>query len=279
MGKTQIQTGDVTAIQLPTPAPSDVPAQPTPARKQHSCRAKKAVVEAIQTDEDFLASDDSEDLMADTLSDNSDPPPARSLTPPPTRDRKKNIHDVDSTEDYGEALLTDAEKSLIATLRSQLNTTTRKPIVRAPFPTPILDRSPLFGATNTTILRTCFRIGEALNAGCQAVRTGKDVLLELYARVKHYYRDGRGQHFVLHDLYHDRAPYLTATCGLWDQSLGSEDDEEGTMCRVIGRMKRDGGAKWKVEVLRIWEVGWEDVEYVAGIYSQPDEGRRIAADD
>lgn len=39
------------------------------------------------------------------------------------------------------------------------------------------------------------------------------------------------------------------------------------MCRLIARMKRDG-MKWRLEVLNIWEATWEDVEYVAGIYTK-----------
>lgn len=113
--------------------------------------------------------------------------------------------------------------------------------------------------------------------GSQAVRCNKPVLLELYARVMSSSREGRLQHFVFHDLYHDRSPHLEGDFALWDQSrlweldgrafLKAEQSPRGLMCRAIAKMKRDG-TKWRLEVLNIWEAGWEDVETVAGIYSK-----------
>ena len=156
-----------------------------------------------------------------------------------------------------------------------------KPIVRKPFSNPILDRSPIFGASNTTTLRTCFRIGEALKEGCQAVRMNKNVIIELYARVTSSWREpkpGRKQHFVFKDLYHDHPPHLEGSFELWEQSRLWELDSKiflqprqgGVMCRAVARMRRDG-MKWRLEVLSIWEASWEDVERVAGIYAKDPE--------
>lgn len=152
-------------------------------------------------------------------------------------------------------------------------------MVRAPFPVPVFDRSPIFGASNTTTLRVCFRVGEALNVGCQAVRLNKDVVLELHARITASWREpnpSRKQHFLIKDLYHDNPPHLNGTFELWNQSKLWEFDStpflskhsEGTMCRMIARMKRDG-TKWRLEILSIWQASWEDVEHVAGIYARP----------
>ena len=229
----------------------------------------------VQTEEDFIFSDDSDDeAMADAADANEEFAPRRSPTPPP-RDRKQNTRTVDVDDDYGGALLTSAEKQILRELQAS-NQDAEKRIVRTAFPAAILDRSPVFGATNATTLRVCFRIGEALNVGCSAVRSNKNVLLELYARVTESWREekpGRHQHFVFHDLYHDKPPYLTGTFDLWNESRLWELDsraflaarEGGTMCRAIARMKRDG-MKWRLEVLSIWEASWEDVEHVAGIY-------------
>ena len=152
--------------------------------------------------------------------------------------------------------------------------------MRIPFPNAVLDRSPVFGATNTTTLRTCFRVGEALNVGCHAVRNNKNAILELYARVVASHREespGRKQHFAFRDLYHDKLPYLEGTSELWNQSrlweldgrsfLAADKSDCGVMCRVVGRMKRDGRL-WRLEVLSIWQADWADVEAVAGIYSR-----------
>lgn len=153
----------------------------------------------------------------------------------------------------------------------------QKPIVRNPFPDPIRDRSPLFGVSSSSTLRTCFRLGEALNAGSQAARSNRDVFLELYARVTSSWREpkpSRKQHFVFKDLYHDKPPYLTGTFELFDQSELWELDSKtfltrrpgGIMCRCVGRMKRAEG-KWRLEIFSIWEASWEEVDYVAGIYT------------
>lgn len=103
------------------------------------------------------------------------------------------------------------------------------------------------------------------------------MILELYARVTHSWREAkpsRKQHFVIHDLYHDRPPFLNGVFELWDQSVLWEGDgraflragAEGVTCRMIAKMKRDG-TKWRLEILSIWQADWEDVEHVAGIYT------------
>ncbi|KAK5724283.1 hypothetical protein LTR15_004327 [Elasticomyces elasticus] len=254
------------------------PVTQTPStRKQPSRKSKKAASPPIQTEDELFALNISEDeAMADAAESTEDAVPPRTPTPP-VRDRKQNMREVDADDDYGGALLTDNEKSILNKLQADAQLTEKR-IVRTPFPECVLDRSPIFGATNATVLRVCFRIGEALNAGSLAVRNNKHVLLELYARVTESCREekpGRHQHFVFHDLYHDKPPYLAGTYDLWDQSRLWELDSRvflssnagGTVCRAIARMKRDG-MKWKLEVLSIWEASWEDVEHVAGIYSK-----------
>lgn len=153
------------------------------------------------------------------------------------------------------------------------------PFARPPFPAPLLDRSPILGLSNATVLRTCFRIGEALNAATQASRSKADAIVELYARVSTSTRDTNGgckQHFQFVDLFTDNAPYLIGTStvwkgvGLWDQDskvfLGEAG--QGKMCRAIGRMKRgeeQPGGGWEMVVLSVWEVEWEDVGVAKGI--------------
>lgn len=156
----------------------------------------------------------------------------------------------------------------------------RKPVVRKAFPASMLDRSPIFGATNTAILRTCFRAGEALNVGAQAVREKRNIILEIYARVTSSHREkfpGRKQHFVLKDLYHDHPPHLEGAYEMWQQSGLCDRDSRpflvpnngAVLCRAIAIMKRDfAGKKWVLEILSIWEATWEDVGYAAEIYKK-----------
>ena len=150
------------------------------------------------------------------------------------------------------------------------------PFMRPPFPRPIRDRSPIFGLTNRTVLRTCFRIGEALNAAAVASRTNTDAVIELYARVTHSEREtgsGFKQYFQFGDLFTDKPPYLSATYGLW-KSEGLRDidskvflgvEGRGKMARALGRIKRREQGGCEMIVLSIWEVDWEDVGVAKGI--------------
>lgn len=86
---------------------------------------------------------------------------------------------------------------------------------------------------------------------------------------------------MFHDLYHDRPPYLEGTCELWNQTklweldtrdfLGLDKTGKSVMCRTIARMKKKEGAEgtgWRLEVLSIWEAGWDDIDFVSGLYSK-----------
>ena len=151
------------------------------------------------------------------------------------------------------------------------------PFVRPPFPKSIRDRSPILGLTNRTVLRTCFRIGEAFNAAATASRANVDAVIELYARIISSEReanDGFKQFFQLGDLFTDKPPYLSGTYNLWkgvelwdfDSKALIGEKGRGKMVRVMGRIKRrekDGGCE--MVILSVWEVDWDDVEVAKGI--------------
>ncbi|KAF2258126.1 hypothetical protein CC78DRAFT_538024 [Lojkania enalia] len=147
----------------------------------------------------------------------------------------------------------------------------RAPIVRPPFPLLVRDRSPVIGLSPDMLLRTCFRVGEAINAGCSAVRNGKNVILELYAKVRSSHRDNSKQNFVFCDIYHNKPPYINAAydVAIWKSvELFNYDSgrllQEGRICRCIGRMKRTGNV-WEMTVMNIWEATWEDISWTEGI--------------
>ncbi|KAH6629163.1 hypothetical protein C7974DRAFT_393963 [Boeremia exigua] len=147
----------------------------------------------------------------------------------------------------------------------------RKPIVRPAFPTAIRDRSPIIGMSSNTLLRTCFRVGEAINQSCQAAKTGNNIFLELYARVLNSDRDDLQQRFTFCDLFHAKPPYIQATyaAAIWKTVCLFEYDsarllQQGRICRCMGTMKRNG-KEWTMTVLNIWEATWDDVEWVKGI--------------
>lgn len=98
------------------------------------------------------------------------------------------------------------------------------PFIRPPFPTPIRDRSPILGLTNHIVLRTCFRIGEALNAAAVASRANTDAIIELYARIVLSEREVNGgfkQFFQFGDLFTDKVS-VSPVLGLeFEARLGS----------------------------------------------------------
>ena len=153
------------------------------------------------------------------------------------------------------------------------------PFARPAFPNPVGDRSPIIGVSSSPVLRTCFRVGEAINAASSALRNNMECIIELYAQVTFSEREadgGRKQHFQFGDLFQkDKPPYLTGTYDMWKESdlwdcdssdfLG--DNGKGKIARVVGKMKRDerSSRPWRMAILSIWEADWEAVGFVKGI--------------
>jgi hypothetical protein len=156
-------------------------------------------------------------------------------------------------------------------LLAETGAETHEPIARSPFPSHVNDRSPIIGLTSYTLLRVCFRIGEAINQCSWASKSGKRVTVELYARILDSTRDDHQQHFTFCDLYHARPPYIRAKYNavIWKHVPLFDYDskrllQEGKMCRCIGTMKRDE-KEWNMTIVNIWEATWEDVEWSKGI--------------
>lgn len=147
----------------------------------------------------------------------------------------------------------------------------RPPIVRKPFPDLVLDRSPVFGLSTAPVLRTCFRIGEALNIGCDAARNNRNIVLELFARLESTGSSsdgGRGRTFTFGDLYHFRPPKLTAVeipCkedALWkrfDGEILKGMQSASLICRCLGRMKRHKDT-WQFELTLVRPSTWQEIE-------------------
>ncbi|CAN9154512.1 unnamed protein product [Alternaria alternata] len=147
----------------------------------------------------------------------------------------------------------------------------RKPIVRPPFPESVRDRSPIIGLSSNSLLRTCFRIGEVINQSCQAFKSGKRIMIEMYARILASERTDTEQQFTFCDLFHARPPYIKGaySAAIWKSVPLFEYDcsrllQQGRICRCIGTMKREGKV-WTMAVLNIWEATWEDIEWVETI--------------
>lgn len=151
--------------------------------------------------------------------------------------------------------------------------TDRKPIVRSVFPDPVRDRSPVIGLSSKLMLRSCFRVGEAISQAGKAMKQGQNLLFELYARVLSSERDAAKQHFVFSDVFHHRPPYLKGEydAAIWKNvELFNYDSgrflPDAKMCRCVGKIKRNDKDKtWVMIVHNIWEATWEDIDWVEGI--------------
>ena len=177
--------------------------------------------------------------------------------------------------------LSSIEVSSFSHALQPLTTTNRRfkpiPFARPAFPIAVRDRSPIVGLSRAPFLRLCFRIGEALNAGCAGARHNIDIVIELYARVTYSERDSDGikQHFQFADLFtSERPPFLNGSYNvwkgveLWDHDskafLGAEGI--GNIARIVGKIKRDEKNKsWKLMILSIWKATWDDVNYAKGV--------------
>lgn len=151
------------------------------------------------------------------------------------------------------------------------------PFIRPPFPSPVLPRSHIPGPSPRTLLRTCFRIGEALNAASLALRNSQDAVIELYCRVKASEREGNGykQSFELVDLFTpDKPPTLSGHYAIWKGvDLWDHDSKQflgeggkGRKARVLGRIRRgEKNVGWEMVILSVWQVDWEDVGVAKGV--------------
>lgn len=150
----------------------------------------------------------------------------------------------------------------------------RKPFVRPPFPALLRDKSPIAGLSSSTVIRTCFRIGQLLNETKKCFGAHQETVFEFYARVTYSSREkmARVQHFQFMDLFKEHLPYPTGTLNGWktgslidEQSLvflGCGDGPKAKLCRCICKptkeKKRDLG--WSFSVLTIRQVDWEEIE-------------------
>ncbi|MCJ1463809.1 hypothetical protein MMC07_002418 [Pseudocyphellaria aurata] len=151
------------------------------------------------------------------------------------------------------------------------------PFIRPSFPAVIRDRSPILGLSSRMVLRTCFRIGEALNAASAASRSQADAVIELYARVESSERElgGFKQKFYFSDLFTPgKPPFLAGTYGLWrgsqlwdlDSMVFLGEKGRGQLARAMGRIRREEQSqKWEMTILSVWLVDWDDVGMAKGI--------------
>lgn len=149
------------------------------------------------------------------------------------------------------------------------------PFVRSPFPKAVTTRCPIYGVSNRSMLRVCFRIAEVFKAASSQRSSDTTTNVEFYAAVTHSTRCADIQTFNFADLFFPtRPPFLTGSCQGWrgsqlyEHDTGSFLDASPTrlrMCRAVGTLTRTVAGQLDVKILNIWEASWEDVSWVRGI--------------
>ena len=153
-----------------------------------------------------------------------------------------------------------------------------EPFARPPFPAKVRERSPITSISSSIILRTCFRIGEALREGALCEGLKQDAIIELFARVKDSSCDTVTRsklYFEFADLFHDRPPFIRGT--LENSKISSLQETESRMLlgvngsapmtRCLGRLKRAiaGPPGWMLYIINIRPTDWEEVRWTRQI--------------
>ncbi|KAI1402737.1 hypothetical protein F4819DRAFT_271373 [Hypoxylon fuscum] len=148
-----------------------------------------------------------------------------------------------------------------------------KPFVRPPFPEKVRDRSVVPGLSSSTLLRTCFRIGEMVNQIARCSNHNQEVIFELFARVTYSSRESlaKTQHFQFIDLFKDQQPYPAGVLHNW--RVGSQLDQHSSaflnksnqyrLCHCHCKPRRDPKAiiGFVLVVLAIRETDWENIDW------------------
>lgn len=151
-----------------------------------------------------------------------------------------------------------------------------QPFTRPAFPSPLRNKSPVDGLSNTTVLKTCFRLGSVFKEVAPCLRTDQEVIFELFARVSYSSREkgSRVQHFQFLDLFEDQPPHLSGVLTGWKNDSAPEkesalflDEKKNQMCRCMCRPRKAKKPElgWDLEVLRIRSTSWEEIESVKSV--------------
>ncbi|KFY82408.1 hypothetical protein V500_10571 [Pseudogymnoascus sp. VKM F-4518 (FW-2643)] len=151
------------------------------------------------------------------------------------------------------------------------------PFARSPFPEKVCGGSLIPGLTTSTILRTCFRIGECIRAGSFCNRLNQDSIIELFCRVTFSSRED-GTHkqiFQFADIFHNSPPFVNGVLANYRVSALQETEsrelltgnrEVPGMVRCLGRLRTQvGGNGWVLHLDNIRQSDWEEVRWTRRI--------------
>ncbi|KFY45004.1 hypothetical protein V495_03146 [Pseudogymnoascus sp. VKM F-4514 (FW-929)] len=127
------------------------------------------------------------------------------------------------------------------------------PFARSPFPEKVSGVSLIPGLTTSTMLRTCFRIGECIRAGSFCHRLNQDVIIELFCRVTFSSRQNEThkQIFQFADIFHNGPPFVSGVLANYRVSALQERESKEllTGVREVPEMierQRESPKDWKL---------------------------------
>jgi hypothetical protein len=149
---------------------------------------------------------------------------------------------------------------------------------RPEFPNLVRDHSPIVGASARSFLRVCFRIHEMYREGARCFESGRDGVIELFARVTFSSRNPgtTKQHFQFADLWSKHPPFATGILeNLRPQSLADVEGQGliggdvGKMVRCLGRLRREkqNSSGWLLHIINIRQTDWEEIRWTKRIVS------------
>ncbi|EMR11339.1 hypothetical protein PNEG_00368 [Pneumocystis murina B123] len=134
------------------------------------------------------------------------------------------------------------------------------PIARNPFPLTILGKSVISGlSSNDTLLRTCFRVGEALKVSNLQKNSMIIYLIEFFGIIKEFNKEKSLFTYVIADLFHPlRGPYIYASYHDYHITITFQNND---IVRILGVFKKNR-TRNEINVIKMYPCTWEKIQHI-----------------
>ncbi|KTW30777.1 hypothetical protein T552_00489 [Pneumocystis carinii B80] len=134
------------------------------------------------------------------------------------------------------------------------------PIARSPFPLTIVGKSVISGlSSNDTLLRTCFRVGEALKVSNLQKNSMIVYLIEFFGIIKEFNKKKGFFTYVIADLFHPlRGPYIYASYHDYHITIAFQNND---IVRILGVFRKNK-TKNEINVIKMYPCTWEKIQHI-----------------
>ncbi|KAG4306338.1 hypothetical protein PORY_000326 [Pneumocystis oryctolagi] len=146
-------------------------------------------------------------------------------------------------------------------LKNKTSKFTMSPIARNPFPMTITGKSVISGlSSDNTLLRTCFRAGEALKVFNHQQNSMILYFIEFFGIIKESNDKKEYITYVVGDLFHPlRGPYIYAS---YYNNHTMFKFQNGEIVRILGIFKKKRGIKNELRAVKICTSTWEEIQRI-----------------